>query len=301
MKTNTLHICLATDDRFAEYCKICIHEIIIHKKQDTILFFYILGDKLSNSNMFDIFNSIPNVHVSVIFCNTSDVVNPNELYYSRYNNHTTFLRYLIPELKEFKDLDRILYLDSDLVIKKDLVDLYNTDLGDNVLGGVRWVFGIFMNVHNYTNAGVLLMDLNKLRQMYFTRKCISNTLSVWMNTSELPNHDESVINAVCFGKIKFISPIYNFLYSEVLKNSPHMKDVSIWNSRYKLNYSSFLDLLKDAAILHVLGDVPNLERKCILINNLYKKLRERLYNFEQTKNIVFINPDDDLNIFTESL
>jgi len=52
-------------------------------------------------------------------------------------NHMTFARYFIPD---FVTEDRVLYLDSDLVVTGDLTDLFELDLGDHtrqVFSGIK--------------------------------------------------------------------------------------------------------------------------------------------------------------------
>ncbi|KAF7799109.1 hypothetical protein EIP86_010339 [Pleurotus ostreatoroseus] len=64
-------------------------------------------------------------------------------------------------------LDRLLYLDADLLVRDDLRKLWGTDLGGNCLGAVLDI-GIPMGHAGiergpFLNAGVLLMDLAKMR------------------------------------------------------------------------------------------------------------------------------------------
>ena len=65
--------------------------------------------------------------------------------------------------------DKCIYFDGDIIVNKDLSELYNIDLGDNYVGGVKdfcidWerakILGI-SNVNKYINSGVLLMNFEK--------------------------------------------------------------------------------------------------------------------------------------------
>lgn len=81
----------------------------------------------------------------------------------------------------FPHLDRMLYLDSDTLVRDDLTEFYNTDIGDCVMGAVRDMApinlpqnpnGIYVREFKekylrhdlYINSGVLLIDMNKMRQ-----------------------------------------------------------------------------------------------------------------------------------------
>lgn len=72
------------------------------------------------------------------------------------------------------DMDKILYLDPDIIVKGDLSSLYNLDLGDNYFAGATNI-GLFLKKFNqlrtgankdniYLNTGVLLFNLKKLRE-----------------------------------------------------------------------------------------------------------------------------------------
>ena len=66
-------------------------------------------------------------------------------------NHMTFARYFIPD---FVTEDKVLYLDSDLIVTDDLTDLFELDLGENYLAATRSCFGAGLGF----NAGVLLIN-----------------------------------------------------------------------------------------------------------------------------------------------
>ncbi|HEY2531069.1 MAG TPA: glycosyltransferase family 8 protein [Xanthobacteraceae bacterium] len=99
----------------------------------------------------------------------------------------TFLRFLLPAV--LKDIDRVVYLDCDLVVLKDITTLYDADLSDFPLAAcldfwltgappfappiVGWGVGDWhkflsevvklTDCKAYFNAGVLVMDLKRFR------------------------------------------------------------------------------------------------------------------------------------------
>ena len=87
----------------------------------------------------------------------------------------SYYRLLIPDLVADS---KAIYLDSDIIVRGDLAELYATDLGDRFLfAGVADMFnGADTKISRiqddiYINAGVLVMDLDKLRQENFLQKC----------------------------------------------------------------------------------------------------------------------------------
>lgn len=93
-----------------------------------------------------------------------------------------YARLLIPDVK--KNLDRIIYLDSDVIALDDVKKLWDINLGKYVYGavpdlGYRDIF--FENCtkklgispkHIYPNAGVLLLNTKKCREIDFTKKIL---------------------------------------------------------------------------------------------------------------------------------
>ena len=79
-----------------------------------------------------------------------------------------YFRYIIPEL--LPQVDKILYLDGDIVVNGCIYNFYDTKLENNYFAGVADSF-IYDIGHNqrfnldvYVNAGVLLMNLKQMRQ-----------------------------------------------------------------------------------------------------------------------------------------
>ena len=100
-----------------------------------------------------------------------------ELRVDEHVTSATYFRLLIEELLP-EDLDRVLYLDSDTIINKDLSELWQTDLRGAPLGAIQdpaiVTIGTVEGIENYAalglkgeeryfNAGVLLIDLKQFR------------------------------------------------------------------------------------------------------------------------------------------
>lgn len=71
--------------------------------------------------------------------------------------------------------DKLLYLDSDVICRKDISALYNTDIEDVEILGVpdrygKWFFGNILK-HDYLNSGVLLMNMKSIRKSGLFPKC----------------------------------------------------------------------------------------------------------------------------------
>ena len=83
-------------------------------------------------------------------------------------NHMTFARYFIPD---FVTEDKVLYLDSDLVVTGDLTPLFELDLGENYLAATHSCFGAGIGF----NDGVLLINNKKWKAENIRQKLIDLT------------------------------------------------------------------------------------------------------------------------------
>lgn len=74
----------------------------------------------------------------------------------------TFLRLFADRIPEIPD--KVLYLDTDTVICRDILPLWNTDISEYELGAVPDYYGRIFMGHNYFNAGVLLLNMREIRR-----------------------------------------------------------------------------------------------------------------------------------------
>ena len=115
-------------------------------------------------------------------------------------NHMTFARYFIPD---FVTEDKVLYLDSDLIVTGDLTDLFELDLGENYLAAARSCFGAGLGF----NAGVLLINNKKWRSENIRQQLIELTEKEHENVKE---GDQSILNMLFKDQYSLLEDKYNF-------------------------------------------------------------------------------------------
>ena len=122
------------------------------------------------------------------------------------------LRLLLPEL--LPELDRILYLDCDIVVRQDIARLWEeTRLGDNYLAAVYEVAiegqaerfrALGCDPARYFNSGFLLMNLAQMREEKVSERLLEACRVPYL---EFP--DQDALNQVCQGRVLPLSPLYN--------------------------------------------------------------------------------------------
>ena len=115
-------------------------------------------------------------------------------------NHMTFARYFIPD---FVTEDKVLYLDSDLIVTGDLTDLFELDLVENYLAAARSCFGAGIGF----NAGVLLIDNKKWKSNKIRQQLVELTEKEHENVGE---GDQSILNILFQNSCYQLEDTYNF-------------------------------------------------------------------------------------------
>ena len=115
-------------------------------------------------------------------------------------NHMTFARYFIPD---FVAEDKVLYLDSDLVVTGDLTPLFELDLGENYLAAARSCFGAGVGF----NAGVLLINNKKWKLDNIRQQLVELTEKEHENVGE---GDQSILNILFQNSCYQLEDTYNF-------------------------------------------------------------------------------------------
>lgn len=138
---------------------------------------------------------------------------PTRAHYSR----EIYLRLWIPEL--FKGFEKVIYLDADLVVRRSLHELFETDLAGADLAGVRDFNNaqhrryvqdqLGVSADAYVNSGVLVFNTRQCMQNHFRERC----LHALGQHELLYCPDQDMINIACQGRIKLLSPGWNCLWN----------------------------------------------------------------------------------------
>jgi lipopolysaccharide biosynthesis glycosyltransferase len=169
---------------------------------------------------------------------------------------STYLRLLLPEILP-QDIIKILYLDSDIIVLDNLIDLYQLDITEYYAAAVKEVINVYAEKNDYLKshleslrftskeyyfgAGVMLMNIRKMRDdsvisKYFDFAIKYPELIIWS--------DQDIVNPILKSAIKYIPPKYNMNYyveRDVLEK--------LWNKR-EVN-----EAFSSPAIIHFIGPV----------------------------------------------
>lgn len=128
---------------------------------------------------------------------------------ANYHNYLTYMVLIRAALsKIFPQLDKILSLDVDTIIDKDISELWDINLNNYYYAGAKQPLkctgGKFYFSPLYINCGVLLCNLKKLREDKQDDKIIQ-----LLNTQKYKFAQQDVINKLCQQHLLEIPCIYN--------------------------------------------------------------------------------------------
>lgn len=138
-----------------------------------------------------------------------------------FTRKATWYRVFLPEL--VPQAERALYLDADAIVLDDLTPLWETDLGDDLLGAVtnllQWdhadrprAIGMPAGVE-YFNAGVLLLDLKRMRSERTSQALRAFTVA---NAGRLEWRDQDALNLLLGTRRHHLHPRWNVMTSVLL-------------------------------------------------------------------------------------
>ena len=154
-------------------------------------------------------------------------------------------------------VERVLYLDCDTVVLTSLRKLWAVDLGTCVMGAVMEPT-IYPSIKEqiglkpedgYFNSGVLLIDVKAWRQQEAELQMVEFYKKLGGKTFAC---DQDTLNGALKGKIKPLSPRYNFFTNY---RYFHYKDLADQSPSYKIVPKDVFKRAKShPAIIHFMGD-----------------------------------------------
>ena len=161
------------------------------------------------------------------------------------------LKFSLGEL--LPDLDKVLYLDGDILVRKSLAPIFDLELGDNILaaapdtGVMSFHRPIHAEVKRYFNSGVMLLNLKKMRAEGYAAKLTTAKRA----DCERALMDQDVFNRVCDGKVLLLPPRANCLLVNLTRAFGHaLFTMEELNGMFGTSYRDLHEFADDATVVH---------------------------------------------------
>ncbi len=247
----TVSIAMALDDGYLYPTIVSITSMMESAKKDTIYDLYIMHPDDFSDDSKEKLNFLGAKYKN---CNIKLINMKKEYAEANESGHITTPAYYRLSLSDLlPNLDKVLWIDGDTLIFDDLHEMYSLDVGDNYYlaylddkQGRALLKEFGLSDDEYVCDGVMVVNLKKLRKDSMTSK-FKNFIEQY--NDKLIQHDQTVINAVCYGKIGILPPKFGmFNFS---KTGRKMYDyVDRLTSKRKYTYKDMEDALNSLVVLH---------------------------------------------------
>ena len=264
-----IHIACCSNEKLAPMFGVVVTSIGINVTSDDVMV-YLLHNGLKSSTIKRLQTIADRYNVGLNFLEIDleilkDCPVDNKIHYS---NIMMYARILLPSM--LPNLDKVIYLDCDLVVCRDLKSLWETDVNDVAVAmapdllcqdkGTLSRLGID---NNYLNSGVMVMNLD-----YWRKHDVQNRLLSYIvdKGNELIYNDQDAMNVILQDERRQLPVKYNvtpYHYHKNLEYYPAKLREEIQKSRL------------DPVIFHYLGPVKPWSLGCYLPGKqLFKKYQK---------------------------
>jgi lipopolysaccharide biosynthesis glycosyltransferase len=223
MSTRMTRVVMAADDGYARPLAAAGRSVIRHLGDDRALEFYVLDMGISAGNRAALEASFHGPNVEIIWLTSAQRAVAELPIYGWFTT-AAYARLLIPEVLP-QNVERALYMDCDLVVRRCVGELYDSDLTGCVaravpdMGaafvscpwGVGGWFELGLSPSDFNfNTGVMLMDLAAWRREGIGRAAIDYAREYAQRGREHPlNVDQESLNATAGRRMLAVDPRWN--------------------------------------------------------------------------------------------
>lgn len=259
---NQYPIVFACDEKYALPFGVVVESLLANKLKDTFYDIYCLIPEDFSEKTIEKLNSL-NTRYSNFKINLINLENTFENVSMKIDHisFVTYYRFKIPEL--LPQYEKALYLDVDIIVTEDLGHLFREELDNEYLAAVKHptllhrqnILGFKCPENSYFNAGVLLLNIKKIRNKHKDKEMID------LIPNNFPIQDQDILNVTCATKVKYLDIRYN-LMTRLCEPAEKYGAKSIYGN-------SFKESLKNPGIIHYANKEKPWEFKNIYFNNVW--------------------------------
>lgn len=277
-------VVVAVNEWFVPILSVTLRSVRDHCGQKGSYHIYVLHQDITETSRQRLCRELETKRFQVDFINVSSRLSGYRLEGKAHITAETYYRFLILDL--FKEHERVLYLDCDMIIRRDLAELFSIDMGDNWIGAVPDIDFIgqcnganpdtgqysktvlqLKEPLRYFQAGLLIFNIAKLREHFQVKKLLE--------MAEDPKYmysDQDILNVLCAGHVQYLPLRWN-----VLTDSRRRIEKAIAFAPAQL-FDEYEKARKDPWVIHFAGaDKPWINPEGDFADEFWKAARESDY------------------------
>lgn len=258
-----MNFAIAIDRNFIIQACTLIKSLELTQKENSVVF--ILNDDLTPKDFELMKNQFNQNKIELFFLHAKldnfDLNIENKVHLSKATYFRLYLTELLP-----RNIERIIYLDCDMIVLKDLSELYNTDFNNKSCCAVIDMFNNSKEIYTrldyprdsgYFNSGLLLINIPQWKKEKISEKALN---FIQNNPERCIAHDQDALNKAISGNFIKLSVSYN-MQLDFFRDFTN----SILNEEY---YDDISTAVKQPYIIHFTGPTKPWFKNCL---HPYKK------------------------------
>lgn len=253
-------VVFACSENFVPYLSVATQSIVENASASRRYDIIVLTRDISPASMITLTRQVKSDNVGIGFLDVDAALGDIELPHHGHFRPETYYRLLAPQL--LPNVDKAIYLDSDLIVEKDIAGLFDVDVTGYPLAATRDADTIgqiegydatvgpylknelgMRDPHDYFQAGVLLMNLAELRRTVSPEEFLAlSTQRMWRWL------DQDVLNRVVNGNYVRVHMRWNYLM-----DWQHLRRTHIVSNAPSDVRAEYDEAAADPAIIHFAG------------------------------------------------
>ncbi len=261
-KQKSVPIVMAANNAFVPVFATCLQSIIDTSSANNNYDIVLIQSDITPENKQILSGMVADhKNISLRFYDAATLLADYKLEARQHISVETYYRFLIQEA--MPSYDKVLYIDCDIIVKRDLAELFNTNvngymlaatLDPDFIGQYNGAYAMtkryaeetleLKDPYTYFQAGIILFNEKEMRK--------AHTLTEWLNFCTRPYRysDQDVLNVFCQGHVKYLDMAWNMIYDcnhdrieKVIKFAP--KDIqtqylAAHNNPNIIHYAGFM-------------------------------------------------------------
>lgn len=251
-----MNILYTFNDKFVPQAAAGICSICENNKGADSIHFYLFTHQLSDQNKQKLTEFVHSYRREVTFVELLDLSSYFDFEFDTLGWNPVILARLLMDKLLPLEVERIIYLDGDTIVRGSLEELWATDMGQCAVGGCAEPTvdkarkaQLGMSEYPYINSGVLLVDLKIWRENDLGKRIIDFYQA---GGGRLFAPDQDAINGALKGEIFLLHPKYNF--SNTFLFYPYRTLKKLMDGRNYITETACREAKENPVIVHYLGE-----------------------------------------------
>lgn len=260
----TLPIVFAFNNDYSKYFSVALQSLIENFNVEYFYDIIIFSSDINERNRELLEEMLPE-NFSLRFFDVSEYIKQllEDIHLQGYKYWSVemYYRVVIPII--MRNYEKVLYLDSDTICKKDIIPFFNTDFDHKQIVAIQDAFNLIAgleecketkdylletleleSVKSYFNSGIILFNIPQISPSTYIEK-LKKAFNI-----ELTNcPDQDVLNSIFKGQVKFINQQWNLQYHIPILYDRHLESFN------KSDMQDYNFAFKNPAIIHYTSPV----------------------------------------------